>query len=125
MALRNDVTDSLPSSAAIRQNGARHSNVVALLISWADETAETYGSLRELKGAFKRFNFKTETFVIPWDRPQAKLLKWLKRIEEKYSADDTLLIVAYSGHGAMHGGEIFLLTQPYVYFAPFQVIEDW
>ncbi|KAL9107905.1 MAG: hypothetical protein Q9227_007227 [Pyrenula ochraceoflavens] len=87
-------------------NSPRYSKGVVLLLQWEDDDLGVGKQLSQLKDVFENaYRFETESFLIPSQRPDAKLSQRVYDFRDKHcphdQAPDTprpLLIVYYGGH---------------------------
>ncbi|KAG4431353.1 hypothetical protein IFR05_013167 [Cadophora sp. M221] len=85
------------SSPSYPYNGIR-----AVIISWDEDDLDIYGELLGLEVAFKSLNFtSTKMFLIPNQDSFGALLVELQAQKLKASAEGSLLVVYYGGHGQL------------------------
>jgi hypothetical protein len=87
---------------AIKFNPYRKTAVIAF--HWENDDIGVQPLERELLGVFRSaYGFETESFSIPLQESQFKLLEYLVSWSRRNSGEDTLRIFVYSGHASSAG----------------------
>lgn len=104
-------TYSATSSSYSPPSSYPYNGICAIIISWDQDDLEIYEELLGLQAAFQSLNFTSvKMFSIPNQDSFGTLLVELQAQKLKASADGSLLVVYYGGHGRLSANRRLRLT---------------
>ena len=69
---------------------------------WEEDHLNVEPELGGLANVFQDYGFETETWLIPTDSPDRKIMRKALDFIDDHESEDTLLIVYYGGHATIN-----------------------
>jgi len=94
----------------------RYKEVKVLLVRWEEDDLDVDWELQDLSKVLGAYGFDTETWLIPTDSAQFKMMQKASDFIRAFGGENTLFIVYYGGHAYVNSAR--QLTWSWYVFIP-------